>query len=682
MYGVIRDQEYAVQCAESISSSTRPTFLIRVPGALLPNGLPRQYVAFVDLNDFELSSQIFAIGSRVDVAWYGPDEIMDANDDDSTTVSVRRLWKGLVIPPTLGREVPGDLALMITRPATDDRQFVTNVMLSDSMTPTTDLLRIFPGDSDKLGKRLVSAVNLINEGQTAKDALVKKVLFATDFSDIEYGSSLRQSELYQTRLADVEQLSSNLSAAQRKVWDTIFDSNNIIEFVTGPFGTGKTTFIALLTRALAILGHKILLCCSSSAALDALAEMIQNADPELRAVRFHSMSMEESAIERESKSMRKANVAANKESQERSDDNFDIVAHADLDIDQTLVRESEDLVRLSIFFARQLRAKRVNFNTMSLMIRCLELAGITANAGGIPEAEIDRYSHFRELFQTGDDKDDEFVKKFKEGMKAVESGVFRRTSVVLTTFSNSADKFLISHFSPTWIIGDEIGATQDAELLIPIAANMRSLERILGVGDAQQLPPVVVSHKKKSDQDTVVNEFSAILTQPLIYRVQKAGLKASMLVECYRCTAGLEQPSSAFFYDNKVINGPLTDLASRPRSQATVNFIRQRYGIDTMVPRLVFDLSNGVCLKASNGSRYNVYNVAHTMTFILSLIRAGVFQTDEIAVQTPYKAQHVVYREAFARASSMPDWAGLDIWQIRIMTVDSFQGGERPCTIL
>lgn len=203
MYGVIRDQEYAVQCAESISSSTRPTFLIRVPGTLLPNGLPRQYVAFVDLNDSELSSQILAIGSRVDVAWYGPDETIDANDDDSTTVPVR-LWKGLVIPSTLGREVPGDLALMITRPATDDRQFVTNVMLSDSMTPTTDRLRIFPGDSDKPGKRLVSAVNLINEGRTAKDALIKKVLFATDFSDIVYGSSLRQSEVYQTRLTDVE----------------------------------------------------------------------------------------------------------------------------------------------------------------------------------------------------------------------------------------------------------------------------------------------------------------------------------------------------------------------------------------------------------------------------------------------------------------------------------------------
>ena len=70
------------------------------------------------------------------------------------------------------------------------------------------------------------------------------------------------------------------------------------------------------------------------------------------------------------------------------------------------------------------------------------------------------------------------------------------------------------------------------------------------------------------------------------------------------------------------------------------------------------------------------------MTFILSLIRAGVFQTHEIAVETPYRAQNRVYREALAKAKSMPDWAGLAIWQIRIMTVDSFQAGERPCTIL
>lgn len=147
-------------------------------------------------------------------------------------------------------------------------------MLCDSMTSITDFLRIFSGDSEKSDKRFVFAVNFIHEGETAKDRLIKKVLFATNSSDIVCCSSLRQSEVYQTRHTDVEQLSSNLSAAQRKVWDIIFDSKNIVEFVTGFFGTGKTTFIDLLTGVLAILGHEISFCCSSNIALDVFAEKI------------------------------------------------------------------------------------------------------------------------------------------------------------------------------------------------------------------------------------------------------------------------------------------------------------------------------------------------------------------------------------------------------------------------
>lgn len=41
-----------------------------------------------------------------------------------------------------------------------------------------------------------------------------------------------------------------------------------------------------------------------------------------------------------------------------------------------------------------------------------------------------------------------------------------------------------------------------------------SIEQILGVGDAQQLPPVVKTHNKSRPDGTVVNEFadSQVLT--------------------------------------------------------------------------------------------------------------------------------------------------------------------------
>jgi superfamily I DNA and/or RNA helicase len=40
------------------------------------------------------------------------------------------------------------------------------------------------------------------------------------------------------------------------------------------------------------------------------------------------------------------------------------------------------------------------------------------------------------------------------------------------------------------------------------------------------------------------------------------------------------------------------------------------------------------------------------------------------------------YRAAMAKASENSFWKGRDIWKVQLMTVDSFQGEERPCVIL
>ena len=69
-------------------------------------------------------------------------------------------------------------------------------------------------------------------------------------------------------------------------------------------------------------------------------------------------------------------------------------------------------------------------------------------------------------------------------------------------------KVVVRNFKPDWLICDEIGATQEGELLIPIVANLESLKRIIGVGDINQLAPVVMTlHKRREDQ-TMINEFA------------------------------------------------------------------------------------------------------------------------------------------------------------------------------
>lgn len=345
------------------------------------------------------------------------------------------------------------------------------------------------------------------------------------------------------------------------------------------------------------------------------------------------------------------------------------------------LRTPANLISLVIFLAKKASGTRPNFNEMSLMARCLAFAGIDVKDEK-PQSNGAPHERFRELFFRGNDQDENFLKDFGETLAALQKDVFLNSSVVITTFFNSADKFLSRHFLPDWIIGDEVGATQDAELLIPIASNMATVERFIGVGDGQQLAPVVLSHKQKNTSEGMINEFAEGLIQPLILRAQKAGLPVSMFKECFRCTAGLEQPSSKLFYNDKVVSGAGTDLKDRKKSQKTVEFLKTTYNYVTDIPRLVFDLKNGICLTAPSGSRFNLHNITQTMDLIEALVENDIFSPAEIAIESPYREQNTRYRAAMAKASKSPFWADRDIWEIQLMTVDSFQGGERSCIIL
>ena len=79
---------------------------------------------------------------------------------------------------------------------------------------------------------------------------------------------------------------------------------------------------------------------------------------------------------------------------------------------------------------------------------------------------------------------------------------------------------------------DKIGAIQEAETLILITHNIKSLEKIVGVGDLNQLASVIVTHKQKHEDGRMVNKFANALVQPFILRPQLAGLQGSMFHEC------------------------------------------------------------------------------------------------------------------------------------------------------
>jgi hypothetical protein len=652
----------------------------------------RQYLAFLDVDEHEASSPALGIGQFLQVSWVAPAE---PNEEDSS----RPVWNGQVLPPLPGLAVFGNLLLLITRPNQDKRDLDVNLVISNQMGIAKAPLWLLPKDSDLSAKKLAHALNLTHDGDSDKHKILRRILRATDFSQIQIGDSLRQLDSYNDQVENIMTLRSRLSPSQQIVFDRIFDSTNFIEFVTGPFGTGKTSFIALLCRCLKLLGKKVLLCCSTNAAVDTLAHKLEEADPELKTIRFHSMFTETRAINSKAKLHRQALAKAN-EAQPNEQ-----AAEARLDEQAAKLRPSKQaieavdanedtglaelrqtfarLIPLSIFLAKEANGARPNFAGMSLMARCLAHAGLEEGKE-TPQEKRGPHRDFREMFLHGNEDEEKFKENFDSALTSLQAAVISSSHVIVTSFLNAADSFLNKHFKPSFFIGDEIGATQEAETLIPIAMNLDSLERLICVGDTQQLAPVIRTHKKKSPGGCMINEFAEALVQPLIYRLQLAGIPSSMFLHCFRCTEGLEQPSSKLFYQNKVINGQGTSLSDRPKSLKTVEFLSHEFGIHTTIPRLVLDLHNGICLTGRSGSRYNLHNISQTLELIEKLVANAVFDPSEIAIQSPYREQNARYRAAMAAASSTPFWndEGRSIWQIKLMTVDSFQGGEKPCVIL
>lgn len=195
------------------------------------------------------------------------------------------------------------------------------------------------------------------------------------------------------------------------------------------------------------------------------------------------------------------------------------------------------VIPICVWIANKAQSSRPNFEKMSLIARCLQHAGIEDYEKFVPKAKSeistaegdDPHKRFWELFFGGDDQGEKHVQDFEEALQALQQDVLISSSVVLTTLSNAVDKDLIKHFRPQILITDKIGASMEAELLIPLVHNSQSLEMLIGVGHHQQLQPVVLSQSRKNPDDIMVNEFAENIVKPLILCVQQAELRSNQM---------------------------------------------------------------------------------------------------------------------------------------------------------
>ena len=87
---------------------------------------------------------------------------------------------------------------------------------------------------------------------------------------------------------------------QKRTVYFVWENPRFLHTITGPPGTGKSTFIAILSRMLNILGFKVLFLASSNVAVDALMGKAKRYDAEDQAIRSHSLQSETSLTKKAS----------------------------------------------------------------------------------------------------------------------------------------------------------------------------------------------------------------------------------------------------------------------------------------------------------------------------------------------------------------------------------------------
>ena len=467
----------------------------------------------------------------------------------------------------------------------------------------------------------------------------------------------------------------------------VWQNPSFLSVVTGPPGTGKSYFIALYATILKLLGRRPLICAPSNVAVDAVMSKVEEQTPESKAIRFHSLNFETSTVQKEA-----IKAQRSRDTTDYEEDETDATMAPDPDATDPalndLLEEYARVLGVCQMLAYRTPKGRPNFKTMSLMSRCLDAADLATPEAWERDESDTKYSPFRDLFLKGPWKNIENPPTLAKELAKLQAALIQEIGFGGTTLSNAHDKVIADNLQPTDLFIDEAATSTEAETLIAITKHADSLCHIYLVGDIKQLKPVITSHGVTRIWTTDGQEYSgpvctfeAQIQMPLMQRLQMNSYPSVMFLQQHRMYPGLEQPSSHWFYRNRLMNAPGNSV--RPRADKAIGFMASHYGLETNVPRGVFNLAGGICMKDVGMSRYNPHHVSFTMSLVENLVAQSVFLPREITIITPYRAQTTEYRKAMYQRSLEAMWQTEDyqIWDVKVMTIDSMQGGEAPCII-
>jgi len=291
--------------------------------------------------------------------------------------------------------------------------------------------------------------------------------------------------------------------------------------------------------------------------------------------------------------------------------------------------------------------KNVGLNVVRVFSRSIENAQrILTN-----KSEIWRFSStYRAELEFGPQYMKELL-AYSQKANEMEQSIISKADVVCTTCNNAGSVRFTNIFKA--MIFDESGQCVDPDLLIGM---ILGAERVILVGDHNQLPPLVISQSARK----------AGYNMTLIYRLLMNGLKPAVLTTQYRMHPEISLFSSQSFYGGFIKNGVSakartwkTKVISWPNPEAPIMYWNVESKEETYMSAI---------------SYYNKEEAKCISQVIDEFFTKGLFPSD-IGIITPYSGQEAYLKDNLSSLCCHAPKNFID--NIEISSVDAFQGREK-----
>ena len=452
-----------------------------------------------------------------------------------------------------------------------------------------------------------------------------------------------------------------LNKEQIRAMHETFQSSSGLGLIYGPPGTGKTATTATAAVEHCMLGHKVIFTCSSNKAVDAALAAFQaragRTNTEIRAIRF---------------------VGGYQTLQKHGDTAVPgtglkaLEGLANPTLTATMKANPGTIIHLQLNAAIKKWAQNPSHAQNS---NAKEYLDVLAKVGKLSGQQVSQNK--KTLSARTEDLTDHFIQ--------------HEVDIIFTTCASACHPVLAFNFKPSVAFIDDAGQAPIPDVCMALESYKESVKWLIMSGDYNQLPPVVTA--------TANSEVNKVLEDSLFRQLVRDSHRAYphvMLNEQYRQHPDLSDWPNEFFYDNKLINAPITINITRKGYTLRQYFSqlgaarvheRCRMAIDVSGPNAISKpYNNTTSFCNEEETRIIVGLVRGILTYVPKFApnQAGKYDVvvpQDFAIITPYKGQQRLLRNKL-RANGLSCLEGRVILEGTVSTTWGIQGSQAIIAIV